>query len=130
MSHSPSQVHLHIIVSCSEFGETHVSIRCKKYFSLCWSKRGSLYGATFIHILSPIAHLNSIRILLSLAVNLESLMFQLDVKNIFLYDDIKQEFYMEQPLGMLYKWRIWFANLRKPIMNLNKILLLGLRSSL
>lgn len=55
------------------------------------------YGVGYFKIFCPIARLKSICILLSLAVNLERLMFQLDVKNTFLYADLKEEVYMEQP---------------------------------
>ena len=45
------------------------------------------------------AHLNSIRVLFSLIVNHQGPMFQLDVKNAFLYGDYEEVFHMEQPLG-------------------------------
>ena len=38
---------------------------------------------------SPIARLNSIRIMFSLVINMEWLLFQLDIKNIFLYGDLQ-----------------------------------------
>ena len=54
------------------------------------------YGVDYFET-SPVAHLNSIRILFSIAVNMKWPLFQLDVKNVFLYGDIKKEVYMEQP---------------------------------
>jgi len=37
--------------------------------------------------------------MLSVAVNKEWFLFQLDVKNVFFYEDLKEEVYMEQPPG-------------------------------
>ena len=49
--------------------------------------------------LSPVTCLNSIWIILSVVVNMEWLLFQLDVKKAFLCEDLKEKVYMEQPLG-------------------------------
>ena len=46
---------------------------------------------------SPVARLSSIRILFSVAVSIEWALFQLDVNNTFLYEDLKEEAYIEQP---------------------------------
>jgi len=43
--------------------------------------------------------MNSTKILFSVTVNLSWPLFQLDVKNDFLYGDLQEEVYMEQPLG-------------------------------
>ena len=43
--------------------------------------------------------MNSIRILFSITVNLSWPLFQLDVKNAFLYEDLQEEVYIEQPPG-------------------------------
>ena len=42
--------------------------------------------------------MNSIRILLSLATNLEWPLHQFDVKNAFLHGDLEEEVYMDVPL--------------------------------
>ena len=57
------------------------------------------YFETFL----PVARLNSIRILFSIVINLSWPLFQLDVKNAFLDGDLKEEVYMEQPSGMLFR---------------------------
>ena len=48
---------------------------------------------------SPVARLNSICVMFSLAVNQQCQIFQLDVKNAFLYGDLNEEVYIEQPPG-------------------------------
>ena len=50
---------------------------------------------------SPIAKLNTIRVLLSLAANLDWLLLQFDVKNVFLHGDLDEEIYMDIPLGYI-----------------------------
>jgi len=55
------------------------------------------YDIDYFETFSPIARMNSIGILFSITVNLSWPLFQLDVKNIFLYGDLQEEVYMEQP---------------------------------
>ena len=47
---------------------------------------------------SPVARMNSIRILLSITVNQSWEQCQFNVKNTFLYGDLAEQMYMEQPL--------------------------------
>ena len=51
------------------------------------------YQETFI----PMAKMNSVRILLSLAANMDWALHQFDVKNIFLHGDMKDDVYMDIP---------------------------------
>ena len=51
-----------------------------------------------------VAKMNTIRILLSLATNLDWPLQQLDVKNVFLHEDLEEEVYMEVPLGLEEKF--------------------------
>ncbi|RVW34622.1 Retrovirus-related Pol polyprotein from transposon RE1 [Vitis vinifera] len=58
------------------------------------------YGIDFQENFAPVAKLNTIRVLLSLAANLDWNLHQLDVKNAFLNGDLEEEVYMEIPLGL------------------------------
>ena len=53
------------------------------------------YTETFL----PVVRLNSVRVLLSLAVNQAWSLHQLDVSNAFLYGDLEEQVFMKQPLG-------------------------------
>lgn len=57
------------------------------------------YGIDYQEMFAPVAKINSIRVLLSLAVNSNWLLHQLDVKNAFLNGDLEEEVFMSPPLG-------------------------------
>jgi len=69
---------------------------------------------------SPVARLNTIKILFSIAVNLSWPLFQLDVKNAFLYSDLKEEIYMEQPPEYVAQGENKVCHLRKAIYGLKQ----------
>jgi len=58
------------------------------------------YGIDYEETFAPIAKLNTIRILLSLAANLEWPLHQLDVKNAFLNGNLEDEVYMDITQGL------------------------------
>ena len=59
-----------------------------------------VYGEDYLDTFAPVAKLHTTRILLSLAVNLEWDLWQMDVKNAFLQGELEDEVYMRPPLGM------------------------------
>ncbi|GMP39503.1 hypothetical protein CsSME_00010313 [Camellia sinensis var. sinensis] len=89
------------------------------------------YGVDYQETFAPVAKMNSIRVLLSLASNLDWPLHQFDVKNAFLHGDFEEEVYMDIPLGfedVKTKGKVClYANY---FMDLNSLLGLGLRDLL
>ena len=55
------------------------------------------YGIDYKETFSPMVRLNSVRVILSLAVNQGWSLHQLDVSNAFLYGDLIEHVFMKQP---------------------------------
>lgn len=54
-------------------------------------------GVDFHVTISSVAKLNSVRVLISLTINVGWELFQLDVKNVFLHGDLQEKVFMQQP---------------------------------
>ena len=57
------------------------------------------FGLDYHETFAPVAKLNSIQVLLSLAVKLNWPLHQLDVKNVFSNRDLEEEVFLDQPSG-------------------------------
>ena len=112
-----------------------VIVGCRWVFTLKYRPDGSVnrykaklmakwyihtYGIDYFETFSPIVRMNSIRILFSIAVNLLWPLFQLDVKNAFLYGDLQEEMYMEQPSGYIAQGENKVCHLKKAIYDLKQ----------
>ena len=63
-------------------------------------------GIDFDENFAPVARLQSIRILLAIAIHLNFKLYQMDVKSAFLNGMLQEEVYVEQPKGFVDPHRL------------------------
>jgi len=78
------------------------------------------YDIDYFETFSLVARMNFIRILFSIVVNVSWPLFQLDIENAFLYGDLQEEVYMEQPPGYVAQGEAKVCRLKKAIYGLKK----------
>lgn len=71
------------------------------------------YGIDYSETFSPVAKLNTVRVLLLVSVNIDWPLHQLDVKNAFLNGDLADEVYMEAPPSFTEKFGSKVCKLKK-----------------
>ena len=58
------------------------------------------YGNDYEETFAQVAHISSVHALLAVAAASKWDIFQMDVKNVFLYGDLSEEVYMQPPPGL------------------------------
>ena len=60
-----------------------------------------VFGSDYYDTFSPVTKMTSVRLLLSMVDMSSWTLYQSDIKNAFLHDDLSEKVYMEQPLGFV-----------------------------
>ena len=78
------------------------------------------YGIDYRETFAPIAKLNIVHVLLSLTLNLEWPLYQLDVKNAFLNGELEEEVLMDAPPGFEDNFGTKVCKLKKSLYGLKQ----------
>ena len=107
-------------------------VRCKWVYRTKYASDGSIEihkarlvakgfsqveGIDYNETFSPVAKMNSIRIVLSLVASHKWEVHQMDVKYAFLHGDLKEEIYMEQPPGYFHDDSSLVCRLKKSMVS-------------
>ena len=79
------------------------------------------YGLDYDETFSPVSKNTMVRVLIALVASKSWVLWQMDVKNVFLHGELDKEIYMEQPKGFESKAQPWYVcKLKKALYGLKQ----------